>query len=95
MHELICPNCNKPFSIDERDYALLLDQVRGKAFDQALEERMALLERQQLQAQQLAVAEAELGLKDLLAQRDAQLAQLQSQLDTMSEKSQATRIKSR
>ena len=90
MHELICPNCNKPFSIDERDYALLLDQVRGKAFDQALEERMALLERQQLQAQQLAVAEAESGLKDLLAQRDAQLAQLQSQLDTMSEKSQAT-----
>ena len=42
MHELICPNCNKPFSIDERGYAQLLEQVRGEAFEKALAERIAL-----------------------------------------------------
>lgn len=89
MHELICPNCRKPFTIDEDGYAQLLEQVRGKAFDKAVAERMALLEEQHKQAQQLAVAEAEAELKAELARRDTQLAQLQSRLDAVGEQSQA------
>lgn len=89
MHELICPNCHKPFSIDEQGYAQLLEQVRGKAFDKALAERIALLEEQSRQAQQLAVAQAEATLKEQLSQRDTQLVQLQGKLDAMGEKSQA------
>ena len=88
MHELICPNCNKPFSIDERGYAQLLEQVRGEAFDKALAERIALVEERSRQGQQLAVAQAEATLKERLAQRDTELAQLQSRLDAMGEKSQ-------
>ena len=89
MHELICPNCNKPFSIDERGYAQLLEQVRGEAFDKELAERIALVEERSRQGQQLAVAQAEATLKERLAQRDTELAQLQSRLDAMGEKSQA------
>ena len=89
MHELICPNCHKPFSIDEQGYAQLLEQVRGKAFVKALAERVALLEEQSRQAQQLAVAQAEATLKEQLSQRDTQLVQLQGKLDAMGEKSQA------
>lgn len=89
MHELICPNCHQPFSIDERGYAQLLEQVRGEAFDKALAERVALVEEQSRQARQLAVAQAEATLKEQLSQRDTQLVQLQSRLDAMGEKSQA------
>ena len=89
MHELICPNCHQPFSIDERGYAQLLEQVRGEAFDKALSERVALVEEQSRQARQLAVAQAEATLKEQLSQRDTQLVQLQSRLDAMGEKSQA------
>ena len=89
MHELICPNCKKPFTIDEDGYAQLLEQVRGKAFDKAVAERMAILEEQHKQAQQLAVAEAEATLKAELARRDTQLAQLQSRLEAVGEQSQA------
>lgn len=89
MHELICPNCKKPFTIDEDGYAQLLEQVRGKAFDKAVAERMALLEEQHKQAQQLAVAEAEAALQAELARRDTQLAQLQSRLEAVGEQSQA------
>lgn len=89
MHELICPNCHQPFSIDERGYAQLLEQVRGEAFDKALAERVALVEEQSQQARQLAVAQAEATLKEQLSQRDTQLVQLQSRLDAMGEKSQA------
>ena len=89
MHELICPNCHQPFSIDERGYAQLLEQVRGEDFDKALAERVALVEEQSRQARQLAVAQAEATLKEQLSQRDTQLVQLQSRLDAMGEKSQA------
>lgn len=89
MHELICPNCHQPFSIDEHGYAQLLEQVRGEAFDKALAERVALVEEQSRQARQLAVAQAEATLKEQLSQRDTQLVQLQSRLDAMGEKSQA------
>ena len=89
MHELVCPNCHQPFSIDERGYAQLLEQVRGEAFDKALAERVALVKEQSQQAQQLAVAQAEATLKEQLSQRDNQLVQLQSRLDAMGEKSQA------
>lgn len=88
MHELICPNCRKPFTIDEDGYAQLLEQVRGKAFDKAVAERMAILEEQHKQAQQLAVAEAEAALQAELARRDTQLAQLQSRLEAVGEQSQ-------
>ena len=89
MHELVCPNCHQPFSIDERGYAQLLEQVRGQAFDKALAERVALVEEQSRQARQLAVAQAEATLKEQLSQRETQLVQLQSKLDAMGEKSQA------
>ena len=89
MHELVCPNCHQPFSIDERGYAQLLEQVRGEAFDKALAERVALVEEQSRQAQQLAVAQAEATLKEQLSKRDNELVQLQSKLDAMGEKSQA------
>lgn len=89
MHELICPNCRKPFTIDEDGYAQLLEQVRGKAFDKAVAERMAILEEQHKQAQLLAVAEAEAALQAELARRDTQLAQLQSRLEAVGEQSQA------
>ncbi len=89
MHELVCPNCHQPFSIDERGYAQLLEQVRGEAFDKALAERVALVEEQSRQAQQLAVAQAEATLKEQISKRDNELVQLQSRLDAMGEKSQA------
>ena len=89
MHELVCPNCHQPFSIDERGYAQLLEQVRSEAFDKALAERIALVEEQSQQAQQLAVAQAEATLKEQISKRDNELVQLQSKLDAMGEKSQA------
>lgn len=46
MHELVRPNRNKPFSIDERDHVQLLEQVRGGAFDKAFAKRIALVEGQ-------------------------------------------------
>lgn len=39
MHELICPNCNKSFTVDEAGYASILQQVKNTEFDKELEKR--------------------------------------------------------
>ena len=33
MNEIICPNCNKAFKIDESGYADILKQVRNSEFE--------------------------------------------------------------
>jgi len=44
MHEIICPHCSKAFKIDEAGYADILKQVRDRAFEQQLHERLELAE---------------------------------------------------
>ncbi|GAA1743542.1 hypothetical protein [Microcella frigidaquae] len=45
MHEIICPNCGKAFTIDEAGYADILKQVRDGDFEKQLHERLELAER--------------------------------------------------
>ena len=44
MHEIICPHCRKAFKIDEAGYADILQQVRDHAFEEQLQDRLALAE---------------------------------------------------
>ena len=54
MHEIICPNCNKAFKIDEAGYADILKQVRDSEFEQQLHERLELAEKDKVNAVELA-----------------------------------------
>ena len=54
MHEIICPHCGKAFKIDEAGYADILRQVRDRAFEQQLHERLELAERDKHHAVELA-----------------------------------------
>ena len=73
MNEIKCPNCGEVFTVNESQYAELLSQVRTAEFDKELHDRMK---------QELALAEQ----KDMneqqskLAQKDQEIAQLQSQI---------------
>jgi hypothetical protein len=42
MNEIICPQCQKAFKIDEAGYADILKQVRDDDFDQQLHKRLEL-----------------------------------------------------
>ncbi len=43
--ELKCPHCGSVFTVDEADYAAILNQVRNEEFEQELGRRLAELER--------------------------------------------------
>ena len=46
MKELICPNCGKPFQVDDADYAKLLGQVKNDEFQAELNTRIEELHAQ-------------------------------------------------
>ena len=74
MNEIKCPNCGEVFTVNESKYAELLSQVRTAEFDKELHERikqeLTLVEQKALNEQQAK-----------LAQKDQEIAQLQSQIN--------------
>lgn len=87
MHELICPNCKKPFSVDEADYAAILNQVKGAEFNAEVNRRIAELHDKQKAEEQARVAQSEsrhqieLSKKDkVLGEKDTEIERLKAQI---------------
>jgi len=79
MHDIICPNCLKPFKVDEASYAAILKQVRDQSFDEELRSRLLLAEQEKLSAIQLAEANLRNLLQEDLTRKEKQILELQSE----------------
>lgn len=107
MKELKCPNCGNFFTVDEADYASIVNQVRNAEFEAEMERRIADLHKQHQTEQQVIEANAlnkyqqELNKKAeeqirmekdwqaAIAQKDAELVRLQSELNVVEQKKQS------
>ena len=45
MNEIICPNCNKAFKVDEAGFADILKQVRDHQFEEELQNQLNFAEK--------------------------------------------------
>lgn len=88
MKELKCPHCQKTFSVDESDYADLLNQVRNESFDEELCRRVAEMRKTQEAVQQAAMAEAQRQNDHQQALKDSQIARLSQELKSAREQVQ-------
>ena len=95
MKELICPNCQKAFKVDEADYAAILMQVKDREFKADLDRRIAELHKQHEAEQAAATLKVNQAYERSLQQRevalkekDATIARLETQLNGMEEKKQ-------
>lgn len=93
MNELICPNCGKPFRVDEADYAAILNQVRGNEFNAEVDRRIKELHKQYEAEEKLRSANAyrkhqdEIFQKDKeLSGKDTEIARLKAQIDAFNER---------
>ena len=66
MKELICPNCQKAFTVDEADYAFIVNQVKNLEFNAEVERRMVELNDRHKANEQLNAAKAEKSLAFLV-----------------------------
>ncbi|MCU1471021.1 MAG: hypothetical protein JWQ39_2170 [Glaciihabitans sp.] len=80
MHEIICPHCNKAFTIDEAGYADILKQVRDREFDSALHAQLELAEREKHTAIELAESKLANALEKDAAKREAEIERLKAEL---------------
>lgn len=76
MNEIICPNCNKAFKIDESSYLEILKQVRNHQFEEEIQQRLSLAEKEKISAVQLAEANLKNALQEEISKRDQEISEL-------------------
>jgi hypothetical protein len=92
MKEIICPNCKKPFTIDESSYADISKQIKDHLFEEEIEKRLKLAEHEKESAIKLAEAnlrnallqdnlKKEKELNDKLTFKDSEIAKIKGELD--------------
>lgn len=79
--DIICPHCHKSFTIDESEYANLLNQISKQEIAKEVQEKLAVAEREKTEAVKLATLQANTAAERKAAEKDHQLLQLQSALD--------------
>ncbi len=79
MNEIICPNCNKAFKVDEAGFANILKQVRDRQFEEEIRNRLALAEKEKESAVKLAEANLRNFLQEQLSKKDKELTELKAQ----------------
>lgn len=82
MPEIKCPKCGEVFQVDESGYAEILAQVRNSEFDKEINKKEQSLKAEREQAVQLAVLEAENKNKEILADKDTEIARLKLLLES-------------
>ena len=78
MNEIKCPNCHKPFQIDEAGYANILKQVRDQQFEDEISQRLKLAEQQRLNDIALAETKLKTAYRDALAKKDNEIIELRA-----------------
>lgn len=78
MNDIICPNCKTAFKVDEAGFASILKQVRDHQFDEELQNRLNLAEKEK----ESAILLAESKLKNLsqidLAKKESEISALKA-----------------
>ena len=81
MNQIECPNCGTAFKIDEAGYADILKQVRDTEFEQAIQERLALADKEKANELALAKQVAEAELAKAQTAKDTEIQELRAQLE--------------
>jgi hypothetical protein len=81
MNEIICPNCKKAFKVDEAGFADILKQVRDHQFEEELQNRLKLADKEKESAVKLAEANVRNSLQEQLAKKDIELIEIKAHSD--------------
>ena len=92
MAEIRCPHCGEVFTVDETECAQIVKQVRDAEFEKDIAERVELVRQGQASAVEAAVAQANVraqqqlsnaqaSLQGQLAEKDALIAKLRSEVE--------------
>lgn len=79
--EIKCPKCGTIFTVDESEYATLLEQVRTKEFDALVKKETDRIMRDMKKDAELAAMKAAAENANIVAQKDTYIAELKAKLE--------------
>ena len=79
MNEIICPHCKKAFKVDEAGFADIVKQVRDHQFEEELNNRLTLAEKEKDSAVKLAEANIKTAAQQELATKDKEISDLKAE----------------
>lgn len=79
MNEIICPNCEKTFKVDKAGFTDILKQVRDQQFQEEMNNRLELAEKEKENAIKLAEANLKNILQDQLVSKDKEITLLKAE----------------
>ena len=88
MKELKCPKCGSMFTVDEADYASILQQVKNQEFEAELRRRLAEMDSRHKAEQQLASAKAQQDFQIQLNQKMAELNAKEAEIERIKHQGQ-------
>lgn len=78
MKELKCPKCGSVFSVDEADYALILQQVKTEEFNAELKKRLDESRKEEMTRLELALAKQKSEMDTALEDKNREIAKLEA-----------------
>ena len=88
MKELKCPKCGSMFTVDEADYASILQQVKNQEFEAELRRRLTEMDSRHKAEQQLASAKAQQDFQIQLNQKMAELNAKEAEIERIKHQGQ-------
>ena len=82
MNDIMCPNCKKVFKVDKAGFSDILKQVRDHQFDEELNNRLNLAEKEKENAIQLAEAKITNSFQKEIAMKDSEIVEKLAKKDT-------------
>jgi hypothetical protein len=79
MNEIICPNCKKAFKVDEAGFSEILKQVRDHQFEEEIQNRLKLADKEKENAVKLAEAHIRNTVQEQLAKKEQEISELKLQ----------------
>ena len=81
--ELVCPNCHKVFTVDEADYASIVNQVKNAEFEEEMKRRMAEVEDRYRVKEQLSATKASEQMQNALNEKDRLIDRKGSEIERL------------
>jgi hypothetical protein len=79
MNEIICPHCKRAFKIDEAGFADIVKQVRDHQFEEEIQKRLLLAQKEKEDAVKLAEVHIRSTLQEALLKKDNEIIALKAQ----------------
>ena len=89
MKELKCPKCGSAFTVDEADYAFILQQVKTAEFNAELERRLIEVGKEEKTRLELALARQKSELDAALETKDREIAKLEAAISSKDNETRA------